>query len=374
MSVYGLYIHVPFCISKCRYCDFASVPLQQALVKPYIRAVARELDSFPGKLRPKTVYFGGGTPTILQPEDFEKLFSVVRERIDPAKVVEWTIEANPGTLTASKIRTALDAGVNRFSLGVQSLDDRILRFLGRTHTARDALRAIERFRNAGVKNISADLIHGVPGTDLADYIEGLHSLVKTGVPHISAYGLTYEPGTPLYEDVHMGRLEPLGEEDELFMYLATVTGLSALGYMRYEVSSFAKKGFESKHNVAYWENRETLGAGPSAASYVDGVRRSNVRDVEKYISRISECGTAVEIEEKLKGRRKAGEILYLALRTARGITEKRFQKVTGMKLTASFGKEIKKMSGLGLVEFKRGRLRLTEKGFTVADGVVMEFL
>jgi oxygen-independent coproporphyrinogen-3 oxidase len=374
MAVYGLYVHVPFCRKKCVYCDFASIPIDEKLVGPYIRAVAGELEQFPGKLRPRTVFFGGGTPTMLGEDAFQELLRIVKERIDPAAVREWSIEANPATLSEKKIDIAKRAGVNRFSLGVQSLDDRMLRFLGRTHSADDAIEAYALLRGKGITNISVDLMFGVPGTTPPAFRAVLEAIVLMKPEHVSTYGLTYEAGTPLDDARRSGRIKPASEDDELAMYLAAVETLGSAGLKRYEVSNFAKKGFECRHNIAYWENHETLGVGPSAASYIRGVRRSNVRDAGEYIGRINEGRPATGAVEELRGRRKAGEVLYLALRMTSGITEKRFHKLTGRSLRGTFGGEIKRLSSLGVVEYEKDRLRLTDKGFPLADTVLMEFL
>lgn len=374
MPVKGLYVHVPFCPGKCPYCDFASVPVRETLLDGYLDALEIEANRFGSGLRPLTVYLGGGTPTVLDETRLNKLLEIIKTSIDASELEEWTIEANPATLSPGKIDAAMKGGVNRFSLGVQSLSDEALQTLGRRHDAKGAMGAYEMLRERGARNVSVDVIYAVPGTNMENHSETLERIIDLDPEHVSVYGLTWEEGTPYLERRKAGALKPVPEDAELQMYLETVRALENAGLMRYEVSSFARPGFESRHNKLYWSNAETLGLGPSAASFVSGERRKNVSDVGEYITRLLDEKDAVESRETLSGRAAAGEALYLSLRMVAGITDEEFRERTGMDLFESFEKEIERNVRLGLLDYSCGRLRLTDKGFTLADSVFTDFL
>jgi oxygen-independent coproporphyrinogen-3 oxidase len=381
MTAGGLYVHVPFCLKKCAYCDFYSIRKKSAYVRLYLDALRKELHQsvrnlhkFGERFAPRTIYIGGGTPTAIEEREFAELFDIIKSAVDLKNVKEWTTEANPGTITPEKIRIALDAGVNRFSLGVQSLDDRALKFLSRIHTAREALSAYEMLRECGVKNISVDLILAAPAEPARKLRKNLKRIAALRPEHLSAYLLTYEEGTPLAVALNRGKFVSLDVDAELECMDAAAEELAAAGYKRYEISNYARPGYECRHNIAYWESREYLGAGPAAASYIRGTRRTNIPDVLEWAERINARKSAAMCREKLTGRKKAGEVLYLALRMMRGITDAEFRERTGMDLKKTFGSEIERLEKFGAVEYLRGALKLTPAGIPVSNSVFMEFL
>ncbi len=368
-----LYIHVPFCVRKCMYCDFASGTAPVKLRKRCVRAIAKEIEINAERLTPETIYIGGGTPSHLALNEIQIIFRALN-RLKTESLREFTVEVNPESVTPARLRLYKKSGAGRISIGVQSFDDNVLKFLGRVHTSAKAYKAIQMCRKAGFNNLSLDLIFGIPGTDLTHWEKTVQTAISIGPPHISLYGLTYERGTPLNRLRRLGKIKPVAEETELAMYRHACRAMKKSGYRQYEISNFAKPGFESVHNAAYWRYKPFLGAGPAAASF-DGVRRwKNIRDVGKYCSRIEEGRPPRGKIEKLRGRRRAGEVMMLALRERRGITCAEFEERTGLEIERVYGSIIASFCGQGLLAFSRGRLRLTGRGLAVADTVISEFI
>ncbi|HOW97161.1 MAG TPA: radical SAM family heme chaperone HemW [Kiritimatiellia bacterium] len=265
----GLYIHVPFCARKCAYCDFYSVPLNAAAAEEYLRALDRECGGLPDGFAPETVFIGGGTPTVLPPAELARLLDLLARRVNLGRVTEWTCEANPVTLDAEKIRILRGAGVNRVSLGVQSFDDGVLKFLGRLHTAREAVEAFRLLRAEGFDNIGLDLMCAVPGGAIERDLERALAL---GPEHLSVYGLTFEDGTPLARRRDAGEVAELDEDEQLRQFRVVRETLKGAGFHHYEISNYARPGRECRHNLLYWGPGEYLGLGPAAHSHWGGQR------------------------------------------------------------------------------------------------------
>ncbi|MGE5178077.1 MAG: radical SAM family heme chaperone HemW [Bacteroidota bacterium] len=323
---YGLYIHLPYCRSLCPYCAFAKAPLHRAEPERLLRALEREWSLAEEEApevwranRPRTVFVGGGTPTALDPATLARFVAWVREAFPLERVREWTVEANPEGLTDEKLRLLRAGGVDRLSIGVQSLEPAVLRFLGRIHTADGALDAIARARDAGFQNLSVDLMAGVPGETEAGFARGIEGLIASGIRHISLYALQVEEGTPLAAKAARGAVAIPSDDVVADRYDAARRLLAAAGYCRYEVSSWALPGSESRHNQSYWIRRPYLGLGPGAHSF-DGARRwGNEHDVARWFERV-ERGCLPREEVRRVGDDEAREeSVFLGLRRARGL-------------------------------------------------------
>ncbi|HUU44082.1 MAG TPA: radical SAM family heme chaperone HemW [Planctomycetota bacterium] len=374
--VRSLYVHVPFCTGKCRYCDFYSIVANPGCVRRYLSALRCETDlvscEVDGPL--ETVYLGGGTPTVLAAGELDELLSLVGDAFDVAPGAELTVEANPGTLSVDKLRVLRAHGVNRLSLGAQSFDEGLLGILGRRHTARDVTESLDAARDEGFTNLSLDLIFAVPGETVDDWTRDLDRALACDVPHLSTYGLTFEEGTPLADDVTRGVLTRVSEEDELTMYEAAMDTLSSSGYAHYEISNFARPGFACRHNEVYWANAPYLGLGPSAASYVAGVRRRNIASVEGYAARIGTGVPAVDFSERLSAEKGARETAVMNLRRTRGIDLAEFDARTGFDALTLFAGTLETLAQQGLVEIGDDAVRLTRRGITLADTVLSELV
>jgi len=361
-----LYIHIPFCMRKCSYCDFFSVPFDARSASLYSEALCREIGlSKGGRLR--TIYFGGGTPTVLPEESFEAIFKALHERFDFSPEMEITVEANPGTIDAGKAAFLRGLGVNRLSLGVQSFSDTELQTLGRIHTAREAEQAA---REAGFENISLDLIYGIPGQGIESWRATLGHAVSLGPKHISAYELTPEPGTPLVRLLSEGAVALPGEDAVVGMAELAWDFLAASGYVRYEISNYALPGRECVHNLNYWRRGKYLGIGAGAHSFDGNKRWKNVPDIDAYISRLKDGVLPVEEQMELAPAEAAGEALFLGLRLAEGVDVGAFQKEHGLDLMSAASGLVRE----GFMEVKGGRLMLTRRGFLLFNPSVVRLM
>lgn len=363
----SLYIHVPFCVRKCIYCDFISVPYDGVLVKGYADALSAELrlrkDSA-GEL--KTVYIGGGTPSLMPEDFFERLFSCIRDTFTVSSYAEITVEANPGTISRLKIQRLLSLGVNRVSLGVQSLCDEELRTLGRVHTSGEAERSVRLVKDLGVGNISVDLMYGIPGQTKETWQKTLAETVKLGPSHISAYELTPEEKTPLSGLLKTGALELPDEGLVLEMYDRAIDFLSSYGYEHYEISNFARPGFRCLHNMNYWNRGEYIAAGTGAHSFLQGLRAKNTPDVYAYIERL-QGGLSPDVETtEVTHDESIREFIFLGLRKREGIDLKD-DKLRGTAIASS----VDDLVDQGYLEFVNDRLKLTRKGLVLSNSVVV---
>jgi oxygen-independent coproporphyrinogen-3 oxidase len=373
----ALYVHVPFCVHRCPYCDFAVAEKGGGLEKLYLDALAIEARArAPRGFRPRTIFIGGGTPTELSATGLERLFSTIASCADLSRVREFSIEANPGTLAPRKIATLVRAGVTRVSLGAQSFDRRHLATLGRNHAPEDVAKAVRELRAAGIRDVSLDLIFGIPGQSEADLGRDLERALALGPDHVSTYGLTFEPGTAFFAQRAQGELRSATERLEARLYALARRTLKAAGFRHYELSNFAKPGHACAHNRVYWRNGAYLGLGNSAASHSRGVRATNVRDARAYAEGVLARGgrAAVDQRERLLPERKVRETAYLALRTARGIRRDVFLRDVGLDPFVLFRAELEKLAGLGLLDRTEGSARLSGRGVALADRIAREFL
>lgn len=373
----GIYIHIPFCLSKCPYCNFLSIP-KGVIPDGYITAILKELEGRreEGIRGIGTVYLGGGTPSLLPPEEVERILKSI-SRLYPFEGREVTIEVNPGTVTLKDLEGYVNAGVNRISIGIQSFNDKLLSILGRTHTSKDGLMAFVWARKAGFKNIGIDIIHSIPTEGLSNLRKDIQTAISLRPEHISLYALTFEDGTPLKRKVEEGHLRPVGEEKEVEMFLLARDMLIDAGYEHYEVSNFSLPGLRSIHNQIYWKGGEYIGLGLGAHSYEKkgwGVRRKNTEILEEYIALIEKEGKAFVEEEELTKEEAMVEAIFLGLRTMEGIDLKDFEDRFGVSLERACREAIEELLSEGLLRVEGGSLRATGKGLLLLDEIVRKLL
>jgi oxygen-independent coproporphyrinogen-3 oxidase len=348
--------------------------MKSQIVDEYLNAIENELRAIDGKYSFTTAYVGGGTPTVLNEIQLCKLLNIISKHVDVVNLNEYTIEVNPSTLNDEKILALKDNYIDRISIGIQSFNDKYLKLLGRIHTAKEAKDIFSDLREKGFENISIDLIYGYPTQTLSEWKTDLRECLASGPEHISAYCLTYEQGTPLVGMMDSGKLKKLSEEEELNMYEHTNDYLGNKGYTHYEISNFAKPGKKCQHNTVYWENREYIGIGAGAFSYINGERYSSIKNVKEYITAVKSKKNLICFSEKLPQEKRASEILIMALRMTSGISEKEFFNRSGCNLTELFGTQLNILTQAGLINFDDERIKLTRKGLSVADSVMLEFV
>ena len=367
-----IYVHVPFCVKKCSYCSFYSVPYSEPVAARYLEALSAETGGrLPRGARPRTIHVGGGTPTALSASMLSDLLEIITSRIDTSELEEFAVEANPGTLTGGKIAVLKRCGVNRISLGVQSFDEGKLRLLGRVHGGREAREAFHSLREAGFENLGVDLIYGVPGDTESAWLSDLEHAAALEPDHISTYCLSFEPGTALAERMNRGELIDLEEHYQKKLYYKAVDFLASRDYEHYEISNFARRGLHSRHNLATWRYEPYAGLGPAAASFDGRTRRRNAPDIEPYCSNPQLPAET----EKLTEAQRAAEVMMLALRTREGISARQFEARCGLDLDETFGDTVHALEERGLLEKMRdtSALRLARKALFVSDEVFMEF-
>jgi oxygen-independent coproporphyrinogen-3 oxidase len=374
----GLYVHVPFCEAVCSYCDFYSVARGDAPAHRYVAALQAEIaQRVPTDLEPATIFVGGGTPTALDDGDFEAVLAGLADIARPGgRLREWTVECNPNSLTPPKARLLVDAGVTRASIGVQSFDDDILRSVGRVHDARQARGAVRIAREAGIEQVSVDLLFAIPGQGLATFRRDLDEAVRLGTDHVSAYALLYEDGTALTRRRDRGLVQPEEEDVELTMMRLARRVLGDAGFEAYEVSNFARPGAACRHNVNYWRNGPYLGLGPSAVSYLEGERRANVADWRRWQEAVLTGGDAAASRERLPPERAAREELMVRMRLAEGTSLRAIEERWGTAIRGPLRPLLTRFAEAGLLELDSDldRARFTERGLEVADGVLAELL
>ncbi|MDO4268378.1 MAG: radical SAM family heme chaperone HemW [Eubacteriales bacterium] len=397
-----LYIHIPFCARKCAYCDFLSFAAPERAMGDYVEKLIEEIYGQAvnfQEYRVTTIFVGGGTPSILPAERMGEIFAAVFQCFDVAEDAEITVEANPGTLTMEKLEVYRESGVNRLSLGLQSADDRELKYLGRIHTYDDFLKSYQRARQAGFANINVDLMSALPGQDVHSWKTTLRKVMMLRPEHISAYSLIIEEGTPFYSRYGEGRRtgaqpelrtgpgllgspmslnslpELPGEDVDREMYHLTKTLLAEHGYDRYEISNYARPGFACRHNIGYWTGVEYLGLGLGASSYVFRHRYRNTDDFMEYLSLdLRQAGAAARDIQELTVNERMEEFMFLGLRMMRGVSGSDFLARFGQNMWNVYGDVIEKLRRQGLLEVESPMIRLTELGIDVSNTVLSGFL
>lgn len=373
----GVYVHIPFCASRCSYCDFFSTLRLDEVGHDYVEALIAEARLRKAELNGKpvkTLYMGGGTPSQLPLPLLARLIDGLKATLDLNAVQEFTLEANPDDVTPEWCAAVRALGVNRVSMGVQSFQDAVLRLVGRRHTARQAIDAVASLRHAGIDNISIDLIYGLPGQTLETWAESVRQAVDLRPQHISAYGLTYEPGTRLWQQRECGEVVEASEDQYLDMYRILVGMLQTAGYEHYEISNFALPGYRSRHNSSYWNETPYLGLGAAAHSYDGTMRRSNPADLCGYIRRITSGQPACQVED-LAWWERYDERVMLGLRTADGVDAHRLRSDFGDKAWAHFVSEARRHIDAGnMICTDDGRYILTSEGIVLSDSVMRDLM
>ena len=382
---FSLYIHIPYCVSKCPYCDFNSHVAAEIPEANYTAALIQELNHYASMNHwrgrsVQTIFFGGGTPSTFQPSSIGRILESTAALFGIESTCEITLEANPGTVDSGNFAAYRSYGVNRISLGVQSFQPHLLKFLGRVHSADEAVKALQVIGDAGFENFSLDLIYANPGQTLCDLENDLNTALRFQSPHLSAYNLTIEDGTPFHHAYRSGRIIPLSEDQEIAMAELIEQRLSAAGLQRYEISNYARPGFHSRHNVNYWQSGDYLGIGAGAHSHkriskhgIYGRRWWNEKNPAHYMSTISKGGQAVADAEESDLKRAAGEYMFSGLRLVEGICLDAFATRFG-KSAAEFYPQISEWVGAGLMAIESNRLRLTHRGILVANSIFVHFV
>ena len=382
MKYMQLYVHIPFCVKKCSYCDFLSFSCDERTQIEYADALIREIQFYGPQCREyvvNTIYIGGGTPSWLNEDKMVEIMNTIYENFQVLEDAEISMECNPGTITASKLRKYRMAGINRLSIGLQSADNEELKILGRIHTFEQFVKTYELAKEAGFANINVDLISGIPYQTTEKFLKTLQKVVWLKPNHISAYSLIIEKGTPFYETYKFDAVrqeagmptEVLPNEDEVYrIYKLTQDYLARAGYKQYEISNFAQPGFECEHNIGYWTRRNYLGLGLGAASLMENVRYSNTTDLYEYI----DDPTVNRMADIVSRKAQMEEFMFLGLRMNEGVTRERFLREFGIPIDGIYRDVLERMKEEDLLSVENGQIRLTDRGMDLGNYVMSQFL
>ena len=371
----SIYIHIPFCATKCYYCAFNTYTFHKEQAKAYLTALRTEMELYAPDTDPlQTIFIGGGTPSILSANALTQLFTDVHEHFQITPDAEITVECNPGTVDIEKLRVMRDNGVNRLSFGLQAMQDETLKQLGRIHTVDEFLESYRLARESGFKNINIDLIFALPDQAMTAWQHTLNEVISLNPDHISAYNLVMEEATPFYEWWQAGELHLPSEDTEADMFQYTIETLIAHGYEHYEICNFARPDRYARHNLVYWNNQPCIGLGAGACGYINGVRYSNIRGIAPYINKLSKRNKPIANTERLTGNAEKAETLMLALRKREGISLENYKNRFGEDIEVAFGEPLKKWIDLQLLERTATHLQLTDRGHLLANEVFVELM
>lgn len=368
----AIYIHIPFCTNICKYCDFNKFYIENQPVDEYLDALEAEI-KLRGEIEAKTLFIGGGTPSALSVEQLRRLLEIVTTNIQVG-AVEFSVEANPDDLTLEKMQVMHEFGVNRLSIGVQTFNDKLLGEIGRTHSSQGAVDAINLAKEVGFKSVSIDLIYGLPGQTLDDVKSDIETAMSLDLQHISAYSLIVEPKTVFYIEEEKGNLDLPSEDLEAEMYEYIMDTLAENEFKQYEISNFAKKGCDSKHNLTYWNNEEYFGFGAGAHGYIEGVRYANHGVMKKYLESVGNGELPLATEREVTVREQMEEEMFLGLRKVAGVSFIKFKKRFGVHMGEAFPMIASNLIDMELVECVAGSIRLTRNGRLIANEVFQMFL
>ncbi len=373
----GLYIHIPFCVRKCKYCDFNSFKLNIDEKKKYLSALSKEMELYKEKIGQKeidSIFVGGGTPSILNEEEIKILFDNINLNFKIKEDAEITMECNPGTLTLNKLKTMKKCGVNRLSIGLQAVQNHHLKYIGRIHTFEEFEKNYHEAKKVGFDNINIDLMYALPNQTKEDWMESLEKVVNLNPTHISAYSLILEENTELFDMYERKEFKLLDEDTDIEMYEYTINYLKSHGYNQYEISNYAKEGFECKHNILYWKCENYVGIGTSASGFLDEIRYNNLCEIDKYEELILNGKKPIEWEEKLSIKDKIEESIFLGLRMNEGIKFKDFKNKYDFNFLEEYKNEIEKLTKLQLIDINETGMKLTQKGKEISNSVFVEFI
>jgi oxygen-independent coproporphyrinogen-3 oxidase len=379
MQIPGLYFHIPFCFHKCHYCDFYSITRQnQARMAAFVERVLAEAALWTGStgpaVVPRTIFFGGGTPSLLPLEQMLRLINGLRQRFDLSHIEEWTVEVNPATASLEYLEMLRQSGVDRISLGAQSFDRSELAMLERHHDPNDVAKSLELAQRAGFARLNIDLIYAIPGQTMQSWSDSLEQAIALGLSHYSCYGLTYEPNTPMAVRKRLGQFKPTEESLELEMMHHARERLTEIGCPPYEISNYAPAGQECRHNLLYWTGGSYIGLGPSAASHVEGHRFKNCSHLGEWEQSIDAGQLPARDAEILSPKQRAAELVMLMLRLSRGVNFDDFAARTGLDGRVIWASQLDDLSGKGLLGVNNNGFALSKLGLNVADAIAGEFM
>jgi oxygen-independent coproporphyrinogen-3 oxidase len=374
----GLYIHVPFCAQKCNYCDFNSYKIEEKnQKKEYLISIKKEMELYKEDFKNKeftSIFLGGGTPSILNSEELTILVNSIYENFNINKDAEITMECNPGTLNKEKLETIKSLGINRLSMGLQVTQNHHLKYIGRIHTYEQFEKNYKDAIDIGINNINVDLMYSLPNQSFDEWKETLDKIIKLNPPHISAYSLILEEGTKFY-DMYMNKeFELNDEETDINIYKYTIDTLSKNGYHQYEISNYAKEGYECKHNIVYWKCEKYLGLGPGASGYIENYRYSNICDVEEYNKCLHNNKKPIEDKNTLSKKDEMEEFIFMGLRMNEGINLDRFYEKFGVNFKQKHNNILDKLKNLNLIIEQNNNITLTQRGREISNTVFIEFI
>ena len=373
----GLYIHIPFCVTKCKYCDFNSFKIDLNEKIKYLNYLGEEMKLYKEEIKNReidSVFVGGGTPSILNENEINILFEKIKENFNIKSNAEITMECNPGTLTLNKLKVMKKSGVNRLSIGLQAVQNHHLKYIGRIHTFEEFEKNYHDAKQMGFDNINIDLMYALPNQSREDWMESLEKVVKLNPTHISAYSLILEENTELFKMYERDEFNLLDENTDIEMYEYTIDYLKSHGYNQYEISNYAKDHLECKHNVLYWKCEEYVGIGASASGYFNGIRYNNICELDNYEKMILEGEKPIEWEEKLSIKDEIEESIFLGLRMNEGIQISDFKEKYNFDFEKEYKNEIEKLSKMELIEIDNNLMKLTQKGREISNSVFVEFI
>ncbi|SHH34112.1 oxygen-independent coproporphyrinogen-3 oxidase [Caloranaerobacter azorensis DSM 13643] len=373
----GIYIHIPFCVSKCFYCDFNSYTDKSYIIKDYIKYLKKEIDLYSVELKDykvKTIFIGGGTPSSIDSKFLCDIVNHIYKKFNLSTLIEFTVEANPKTLDKYKLKDYKNLGINRMSLGLQSFNDKLLKSIGRIHTARDFLESYDLIRKFGFDNVNVDVMFNLPGQTIKDVIDTLKKVIALKPEHISFYSLKIEEGTLFYKLYNESRLDLPDEDTERDMYHKGIELLEDNNFIHYEISNFAKHGYECKHNLIYWNVKPYLGLGLSAHSNINSKRWSNFRNFKQYFKCLDNGRLPIEENEEIDVEMEMAEFMILGLRLIKGIEKLDFKKRFGLNVDDIYGMQLRSLENKGLIENKEEYIKLTKRGIDLSNLVFMELL
>ena len=374
----GIYLHIPFCRKKCPYCDFYSIPDGDDSVTAFVDAAIvesnRNAQSDYGRFKYDSVYLGGGTPSLLKPDDIERLLRNIRRDYTIADDCEITVECNPSSLDHAKILRYSEAGINRISLGIQSFSDESLKILGRLHNAKEAVKSYRLIKKAGFANVSIDLIYGIPRQTVSEWESDLETVIQLEPQHISAYNLIIEKGTEFDDLLQQGKLDLPSDDDQSRMYDILINLLKKAGFKRYEISNFARPGFECRHNMKYWTGKPYLGLGPSAVSYDGQIRRKNRGDIELYIKAVRDGGEILSDSEIIDRETVLEEAIISGLRLASGLSVDFLKRLFNYDIFMEKSEAIDLLTAEDMITIKEGHIKLTDRALFVSDSVMVKLI
>lgn len=373
----NLYIHIPFCKSKCRYCGFFSQVGKESCLPSYFQALEKEITSYKQRLQNyqiSSIYIGGGTPSLVNPDSIEKILNSCKENFDIKPDAEISIEANPETITSPKLEQYKKMGINRLSLGLQAWQDNLLQYLGRNSQTKDFLKAYDLARKAGFININVDLIFGIPNQTIDDWNESLEQVTKLNPEHISCYSLEIDEKSVFGKLYEQGRLEVLDEKHDRKMYRLARKKLKNAGYNHYEISNFAKSGFECRHNLDFWNYQQYIGFGAAAHSFFENSRYSNIYSIEDHVKNLLSGKLILEDSKQVILKKQMIEFTILGLRLIEGLNTKRFENLFGKNILEVLKKQFKKLEQLNLISIKKDKIKLTSRGLNLLDQVTLELI